>query len=60
MFVHTRLKNRFGIASLLERSGQLSKATIVFSPRTRSFEKFDNEINRGRMFKDVVKKELIK
>ncbi len=48
------------IASPLERSGQLSKATIVFSPRTRSFEKFDNEINRGRMFKDVVKKELIK
>ena len=60
MFVPPRLKNRFGIASLLERSGQLSKAAIVFSPRTRSFEKFDNEINRGRMFKDVVKKELIK
>ncbi len=47
-------------ASVLERSGQLSKATIVFSPRTRSFEKFDNEIDRGRMFNDVVKKELIK
>ena len=47
-------------ASVLERSGQLSKATIVFSPRTRSFEKFDNEIDRGRMFNDVLKKELIK
>jgi UDP-N-acetylmuramoylalanine-D-glutamate ligase len=36
----------------------MEKAVIVFSPGAKSFEKFDNEFDRGRAFKAVVDRQL--
>lgn len=42
----------------LKKSGQFSKAVILFSPASKSFEKFKNEYDRGQQFNDLVKTNL--
>jgi len=45
-------------AAAWEKARGMMKATIVFSPGAKSFEKFDNEFERGREFKKIVEREL--
>ena len=47
-------------AAAMERAGVYERATIVFSPGAKSFEKFDNEFDRGRAFNKVVEERLEK
>jgi len=42
----------------LQRAGDFKDATIVFSPGAKSFEKFDNEFERGRAFNTIVDRVL--
>ena len=42
----------------LQKAGHLSTCTILFSPGAKSFEKFDNEFDRGRTFNAIVDKKL--
>lgn len=43
----------------LSKASHYKKATILFSPASKSFEKFNNEFDRGEQFNALVKK-LIK
>ncbi len=45
-------------SAALQRAGDFKDATIVFSPGAKSFEKFDNEFERGRAFNTIVEREL--
>jgi len=44
----------------IESSKRYPKATILFSPAAKSFEKYRNEFERGRSFNRLVKKEARK
>jgi len=46
------------LEAALTKAEALEKATIVFSPGAKSFEKFDNEFERGRVFNTVVERKL--
>jgi len=54
--IHPTLAACFDAA--LERAGNYRGATIVFSPGAKSFEKFDNEFERGRVFNEIVEERL--
>lgn len=42
----------------LHKAENLPKSIIVFSPGAKSFEKFDNEFDRGRTFSTIVDRRL--
>ena len=42
----------------LQRADEFESAVILFSPGAKSFEKFDNEFARGRVFNSVVARNL--
>ena len=42
----------------LRKAVEFPKATILFSPGSKSFEKFKNEYDRGQKFNELVKKLL--
>ncbi len=44
----------------LKKSRNLAKSVIVFSPASKSFEKFKNEYDRGEQFNRLVKKLVVK
>ena len=44
----------------IERAGKFPKATIVFSPGAKSFEKYRNEFERGRDINRLIKREANK
>ena len=44
----------------LRKAAEFPKATILFSPGSKSFEKFTNEYDRGKQFNKLVKKSLLK
>lgn len=46
------------VETALKRAKKFGKATILFSPASKSFEKFTNEFDRGRQFTALIKKAL--
>lgn len=54
--VKNNLEDCFGVA--LEKARQYKKCVILFSPASKSFEKFKNEYDRGEKFNLIVKKEI--
>jgi UDP-N-acetylmuramoylalanine--D-glutamate ligase len=51
---HETLDECFRVA--LKKASQYEKSVILFSPASKSFEKFKNEFDRGEQFNELVKK----
>ncbi len=46
------------LAVSLEKSSKYKRAVVLFSPASKSFEKFKNEFDRGQQFNDLVQRYL--
>lgn len=44
------------LEAALKQAGKYPKSVVLFSPASKSFEKFKNEFDRGRKFNGLVKK----
>jgi len=54
--VEKSLEKCFEVA--LQKAENIPKSIIVFSPGAKSFEKFDNEFDRGRTFNAIIDKKM--
>lgn len=46
------------VKAAIEKAFGFEKATIIFSPAAKSFEKFRNEFDRGKAFDEIIAKEV--
>ena len=44
------------VAGAFKIAGKMKKSTILFSPASKSFEKFKNEYDRGNKFNLIIKR----